>query len=161
MLFTDLVGFTARSNDMEPEALFSLLNRYFSAMAEPVLAEDGLLDKFIGDSLMAEFGVPRHRGDRLEALAAARAALAMCRNLDALNQDLNSEGLAPLQQGHWPSLWRSHRWEPWLEPSPGIHRDRRQRESGQSAGIPNPTPPWALDSDEPRTSRAAGGGRDR
>ena len=99
VLFTDLVGFTARSNDMEPEALFSLLNRYFTAMAEPVLAEDGLLDKFIGDSLMAEFGVPRHRGDRLEALAAARAALAMCRNLDALNQDLNSEGLAPLQQG--------------------------------------------------------------
>ena len=72
VLFTDLVGFTARSSTLEPSALFTLLNRYFEAIAEPVLKEQGLLDKFIGDSLMAEFGVPHHRGDKEEALAAVR-----------------------------------------------------------------------------------------
>ena len=99
VLFTDLVGFTARSNVMDAEALFGLLNRYFEAIAAPVLREQGLLDKFIGDALMAEFGVPVHRGDRAEALAAVRAALAMQANLEALNRELDQEGLAPLRQG--------------------------------------------------------------
>ena len=99
VLFTDLVGFTARSNVMDAEALFGLLNRYFEAIAAPVLQEQGLLDKFIGDALMAEFGVPVHRGDRAEALAAVRAALAMQANLEALNRELEQEGVAPLRQG--------------------------------------------------------------
>ena len=99
VLFTDLVGFTARSNVMDAEALFGLLNRYFEAIAAPVLLEQGLLDKFIGDSLMAEFGVPVHRGDREEALAAIRAALAMQANLDDLNRELEQEGVDPLRQG--------------------------------------------------------------
>tara|TARA_B100000424_G_scaffold233173_1_gene196345 strand:+ start:86 stop:718 length:633 start_codon:yes stop_codon:yes gene_type:complete len=97
VLFTDLVGFTARSNVMDAEDLFALLNRYFEAIAAPVLAEQGLLDKFIGDALMAEFGVPIHRGDREEALAAVRAALTMESNLDQLNGVLGKEGLEPLR----------------------------------------------------------------
>jgi adenylate cyclase len=84
---------------MDAEALFGLLNRYFEAIAAPVLLEQGLLDKFIGDSLMAEFGVPVHRGDREEALAAVRAALAMQANLDDLNRELEQEGVDPLRQG--------------------------------------------------------------
>ena len=99
VLFTDLVDFTARSNVMDAEALFDLLNRYFEAIAAPVLDEQGLLDKFIGDALMAEFGVPVHRGDREEALAAVRAALAMQTNLDQLNSVLDQEGLEPLRHG--------------------------------------------------------------
>ena len=99
VLFTDLVGFTARSNVMDAESLFGLLNRYFEAIAAPVLAEQGLLDKFIGDALMAEFGVPFHRGERAEALAAVRAALSMQSNLEDLNRELALEGLSPLRQG--------------------------------------------------------------
>ena len=99
VLFTDLIGFTARSSAMEPEPLFTLLNRYFEVMAAPVLAEQGLLDKFIGDSVMAEFGVPQHRGDQEEALAAVRTALAMQRNLHQLNKELEEEGQAPLRHG--------------------------------------------------------------
>jgi len=99
VLFTDLVGFTARSSTLEPAALFTLLNRYFEAIAEPVLREQGLLDKFIGDSLMAEFGVPHHRGDKQEALAAVRAALTMRDNLTQLNQELQLDGQEPLAQG--------------------------------------------------------------
>lgn len=87
VLFTDLVGFTARSSVMEPEALFSLMNRYFEAIAAPVLEQQGLLDKFIGDALMAEIGVPQHRDDRVEA------------NLAQLNLELKAAGEAPLMQG--------------------------------------------------------------
>ena len=99
LLFTDLVGVTARSNVMDAQALFGLLYRYVEAIAAPVLQEQGLLDKFIGDALMAEFGVPVHRGDRVEAMAAVRAALAMQANLEVLNRDLEQEGFEPLRQG--------------------------------------------------------------
>lgn len=99
VLFTDLVGFTTRSSTLEPAALFTLLNRYFEAIAEPVLREQGLLDKFIGDSLMAEFGIPHHRGDKEEALAAVRAALRMRDNLKQLNAELQLDGQEPLAQG--------------------------------------------------------------
>lgn len=99
ILFTDLVGFTPLSAQLEPPALFGLLNRYFEAIAAAVIAEQGLLDKFIGDSLMAEFGVPRSRGDVVEALAAIRAALAMRTCLERLNAELSDAGLPTLAQG--------------------------------------------------------------
>ena len=74
---------------MEAEALFGLLNRYLEAIAAPVQAEHDLLDKFIGDALMAEFDIPVHRRGRMEALAALRAPLAMQANPDDLNRELH------------------------------------------------------------------------
>jgi adenylate cyclase len=99
VLFTDLVEFTPMSSSLQPSEIFTLLNRYFEAIAAAVIAEDGLLDKFIGDSLMAEFGVPRSRGDRQEAMAAVRAALAMQASLAQLNAELAAAGRQPLRQG--------------------------------------------------------------
>lgn len=99
VLFTDLVGFTALSAQLEPAPLFALLNRYFEGIAAAVIAENGLVDKFIGDSLMAEFGVPRSRGAAEDALAAVRAALAMQVALEQLNQELTQQNRAPLRQG--------------------------------------------------------------
>ena len=99
VLFADLVGFTVLSGQLEPQALFSLLNRYFEATAAAVMAENGLLDKFIGDALMAEFGVPRSRGDASEARAAVRAALAMQAALQRLNTELLARGEPTLRQG--------------------------------------------------------------
>lgn len=99
VLFTDLVGFTPLSAQLEPPELFALLNRYFEAIAAAVIAEQGLLDKFIGDALMAEFGVPRSRGDAAEALAAVRAALAMRASLERLNGELAAAGQPGLRQG--------------------------------------------------------------
>ncbi|MCU0528850.1 MAG: adenylate/guanylate cyclase domain-containing protein [Cyanobium sp. Prado107] len=99
VLFTDLVGFTPLTAQLEPGELFALLNRYFEAIAAAVIAENGLLDKFIGDALMAEFGVPRSRGDAEEARAAVRAALAMQASLVRLNTDLAAHGLPTLRQG--------------------------------------------------------------
>ncbi len=99
VLFTDLVEFTPMGADLQPSELFTLLNRYFEVIAAAVIAEDGLLDKFIGDALMAEFGVPRSRGDEVEALAAVRAALAMRSSLAQLNAELVAAGRPPLRQG--------------------------------------------------------------
>ncbi|KZR64712.1 MULTISPECIES: adenylate/guanylate cyclase domain-containing protein [Prochlorococcus] len=99
VLFTDLVGFTRLSSQLKPETLFNLLNAYFDGLAGAVLAENGLLDKFIGDSLMAEFGIPESRGDREEALAAIRAALAMQKSLARLNDQLTAEQRSTLSQG--------------------------------------------------------------
>lgn len=99
VLFTDLVGFTELSARLEPAPLFALLNRYFEAIAAAVIEQQGLVDKFIGDALMAEFGVPRSRGDAAEALAAVTAALAMQRRLEALNRSLEQQGLPLLRQG--------------------------------------------------------------
>lgn len=99
VLFSDLVGFTPLSAVLEPAALFALLNRYFEAMAAAVLEQEGLLDKFIGDAVMAEFGVPRSRGDAEEARAAVRAALAMQERLEGLNAELAAAGTPPLRHG--------------------------------------------------------------
>jgi adenylate cyclase len=99
VLFTDLVGFTPLSARLEAVELFALLNRYFDGLAQAVIAEQGLLDKFIGDSLMAEFGLPRSRGEAQEALAAVRAAQAMQRSLAALNEELEAAGQPPLRHG--------------------------------------------------------------
>lgn len=99
VLFSDLVGFTSLSVGLPATELFALLNRYFELMASAVLAEQGLLDKFIGDAVMAEFGVPRSRGDVEEARAAVRAALAMQSGLEALNRELAAVGRPPLRHG--------------------------------------------------------------
>ncbi len=99
VLFTDLVGFTELSARLEPAPLFALLNRYFEAIAAAVIEQQGLVDKFIGDALMAEFGVPRSRGEAVEALAAVTAALAMQRRLAVLNRSLELQGLPTLRQG--------------------------------------------------------------
>jgi adenylate cyclase len=99
VLFTDLVGFTPLSARLEAVELFALLNRYFNGLAQAVLSEQGLLDKFIGDSLMAEFGLPCSRGDAAEALAAVRAAQAMQRSLAQLNRELEAAGQPFLRHG--------------------------------------------------------------
>ena len=99
VLFADLVGFTTLSHSMEADALFALLNQWFAVVARPVLEEGGLVDKFIGDAVMAEFGLPRSRGDRQEALAAARAALRMQSALVGLNRERAAAGQTPLRMG--------------------------------------------------------------
>lgn len=75
VLFADLAGFTALSENMTPRAVIGLLNEYFSPLTDIILAHQGTLDKYIGDALMAFWGAPLARPDHAEL--ACRAAIAM------------------------------------------------------------------------------------
>jgi adenylate cyclase len=75
VLFADIRDFTTVAERMPAPELTALMNEFFTAMTDPVLAHRGMLDKYIGDSLMAVFGAPLP--DPQHALNACRAALAM------------------------------------------------------------------------------------
>src|SRR5262252_3678467 len=58
VLFADVVGSTARAEASHPEDVRAVMTSYFDAMAEEIRAEGGTLEKFVGDAIMAVFGVP-------------------------------------------------------------------------------------------------------
>jgi adenylate cyclase len=75
LLFSDLRGFTHLSEMIEPEELVSVLNQYLAAAAESVMNQDGTVDKFLGDAVMAWFNAPLAQVDH--TLRAVRAAIAI------------------------------------------------------------------------------------
>jgi predicted ATPase/class 3 adenylate cyclase len=88
ILFTDLVDSSRLSRTLDPEALWNLLTRYFEAMSAVVQKHGGTVEKYIGDAIMAVFGVPTLHED--DALRALRAAAEMRDTLATLNHDLQS-----------------------------------------------------------------------
>jgi len=96
VLFTDIKNFSTIAEDLDPEPLMEWLNEYMEGMAEVVLEHGGTIDKFIGDAVMAVFGVPIVRETEAEiakdASDAVSCALAMGRRLDRLNQKWQTTG---------------------------------------------------------------------
>ncbi|WP_228991304.1 adenylate/guanylate cyclase domain-containing protein [Streptomyces sp. DH8] len=88
VLFCDLVGSTALSGVLDPETLRAVTLRYFEAMSAEIVARGGTPEKFIGDAVMAVFGVPVVRDD--DARRALAAALGMRRALARLNEELDA-----------------------------------------------------------------------
>ncbi|MFE5142352.1 adenylate/guanylate cyclase domain-containing protein [Streptomyces fagopyri] len=88
-LFCDLVGSTELSGALEPETLRSVVLRYFEAMRSGIESHGGTVEKFIGDAVMAVFGVPHVHED--DAHRAAAAALDMIAALDGLNAELDRD----------------------------------------------------------------------
>jgi class 3 adenylate cyclase/tetratricopeptide (TPR) repeat protein len=86
-VFTDLVESTALASRLDPEALRALMTRYYDAMRGEVERHGGRVDKFIGDAVVAFFGVPVAHED--DALRAVRAAAGMRAALAALNDELD------------------------------------------------------------------------
>jgi adenylate cyclase len=90
ILFADIRGFTAYSEKQSPEGLVAVLNRYLAAGAEAVLAQEGTVDKFLGDAVMAWFNAPLPQPDH--TLRAVRAALALESAIQRLHAELPPEG---------------------------------------------------------------------
>lgn len=97
ILFSDIRSFTTLSENMEPQRVVELLNKYFDAMGSIISKEGGLVNKFIGDSIMAIFGAPitleNHAG------SAVSAAIKMRTELQKLNSSLLQEGFPEIKAG--------------------------------------------------------------
>ncbi|PYK37224.1 MAG: hypothetical protein DME49_12370 [Verrucomicrobia bacterium] len=99
VLFSDLIGFTSLTERADPVVLVKQLNEYLSRMVAGVFENDGTLDKFIGDAIMAVWGNVSSRGAVEDAKAAVRTALAMRRELVTLNENWRSRGMTELGFG--------------------------------------------------------------
>ncbi len=97
ILFSDIRGFTTLSESMTPEKLIEILNRYFTPMTQAVLDNGGMLDKYIGDAVMAFFNAPVDVKEHADA--SCYSALEMIEKLDNLNIELEAEGLVPIRIG--------------------------------------------------------------
>lgn len=90
LLFSDIRGFTTLSEQTTPQNLVRMLNDYFTAMTNEILSHDGVLDKYIGDAIMAFWGAPI--GDSHQADKAVKAALGMIEKLKEVNARFKAAG---------------------------------------------------------------------
>jgi PAS domain S-box-containing protein len=88
-LFADIRGFTTFSESQEPEQLVKILNLYLAAMADAVLAQEGTIDKFMGDAIMAWFNAPIPQPDH--TLRAVKTALTIREAVENLYKELPPE----------------------------------------------------------------------
>jgi tetrahydromethanopterin S-methyltransferase subunit G len=86
IVFSDLKGSTAMAEKLDSEAVREVMSRYFDEMREALERHGGKIEKYIGDAIMAVFGLPRVHED--DALRAVRAALEMRERLAVLNEEL-------------------------------------------------------------------------
>lgn len=97
VLFSDIRGFTTISEKLGPQATVSMLNEYFELMVDCITKEGGMLDKFIGDAIMAAFGIPvGHDDDEDRAI---RASISMIKKLQEWNITRIAEGKLPIHIG--------------------------------------------------------------
>jgi len=89
VVFCDVTGSTALGEQLDPESLRRVMGRYFDEMQAVVERHEGIVEKFIGDAVMAVFGVPVLHED--DALRAVRAAAEMRERLEALNGELERD----------------------------------------------------------------------
>ena len=97
VLFADIRGFTGIAESLSPEALVQLLNDYLTRMTEQVFRHEGLLDKYIGDAILAVYGAPLHHPDH--AKRACRTALDMVRAARLMQTEQQGQGLPPFNLG--------------------------------------------------------------
>jgi len=97
VLFSDIRSFTTITEQLGAQGTVTLLNEYFTLMVDCIQREEGMLDKFIGDAIMAAFGIPVGHED--DADRAVRTAIAMITELRAWNQARAGEGKPPVEIG--------------------------------------------------------------
>lgn len=97
ILFSDIRSFTTLTEELGAQGTVTLLNEYFTIMVECISREGGMLDKFIGDAIMAVFGIPVPHGDDIDR--AMRTAIAMLTELNVYNQERVVHGKKPIEMG--------------------------------------------------------------
>ncbi|MBL4799939.1 MAG: adenylate cyclase [Oleispira sp.] len=98
VFFSDIVGFTALSEQMEAESLTDVLNTYLTEMSKVALKHGGTIDKFIGDSVMIFFGDPKSNGTKKDALACLAMSIDMRRHMQILRKKWQDQGIkTPMQ----------------------------------------------------------------
>jgi len=97
VLFSDIRGFSRSAENLEPEVLSEFLNEFLTPMTHLVLDQGGMLDKYIGDALMAVYGAPLEAPDH--AARACRTALAMLEAIGPLSDEFARRGLPRVQVG--------------------------------------------------------------
>ncbi|CAN0486673.1 unnamed protein product, partial [Discosporangium mesarthrocarpum] len=98
VFFSDIVGFTEITEQMEAEDLTRILNQYLTEMSEIALSYGATIDKFVGDAIVIFFGDPESKGVKEDAIACVKMALAMKKRLQELNERWSEMGIEkPLQ----------------------------------------------------------------
>jgi len=97
ILFSDIRGFTSVSEKLSPQKLVEMLNQYFNAMSGEILKHKGILDKYIGDAIMAFWGAPIL--DENQADNAVQAAIGMVEQLENFNKKQKEKGLPEINIG--------------------------------------------------------------
>jgi class 3 adenylate cyclase len=97
ILFADIRGFTTLTEGMEPQEVIAIVNGFLERASAAVAGEGGLVDKYLGDQIMALFGAPMERGD--DAVRAARAAVAIQQGVAAFSAERQARGEPPIQVG--------------------------------------------------------------
>lgn len=97
ILFSDIRSFTTLTEELGAQGTVSLLNEYFTLMVDCITEEEGMLDKFIGDAIMAAFGIPIGHGDDEDR--AMRSAISMLTVLQEFNTDRIKRELHPVNIG--------------------------------------------------------------
>lgn len=100
VFFSDIRSFTAMSEKLTPEQVVEFLNEYMTRMVKCVDATGGVVDKFIGDAIMAVWGAPVSAGSpKDDALNGIKASLLMRKELYDLNKEREAKGLIPVHIG--------------------------------------------------------------
>lgn len=97
VLFSDIRSFTTITEKIGAEGTVSFLNEYFTLMVDEIQNEGGMLDKFIGDAIMAVFGIPLMHDD--DSDRAVRAGINMMAKLDIFNESQKAKGLVIIDHG--------------------------------------------------------------
>ncbi|MBN1208563.1 MAG: HAMP domain-containing protein [Myxococcaceae bacterium] len=97
ILFTDLRGYTALSERLQPDQVLLVLNRYFEVMVEVCQRHGGTINEILGDALLVLFGAPLDMPD--QARRAVGCAVEMQRAMEGVNEGLRGEGLSALEMG--------------------------------------------------------------
>lgn len=97
VLMSDLRGFVSLSSRLAPEQVVMLLNNYLSRMTRIIFDHRGTIDEFLGDAILVVFGAPFQRAD--DEVRAVRCAIAMMREMDAVNAWNEAHGLPRVEMG--------------------------------------------------------------